>query len=209
MYAGVATCILCDASCKNCSGTATECGVCADGYARRNTSAVLCYNDCGEFVAFEGVCQCAGECLTCKGTIGNCTSCNLSSPTFPYYYLQNSIGECIDKCPDGMYVEVGVCTVCGSNCSTCSSKFVCTSCNSSYIFYNSKCITECPAGKYNVSNLCENCSSSCLTCIGSSTYCTVCSSGLSLSGNDCVVSCPNGTVSEPNNNGGKVCTPCN
>lgn len=91
-------------------------------------------------MAFEGLCQCDVSCLTCKNVITNCSSCNQSDPTHPYYLFSSNTGLCIDECPDGMYVEVGICTVCDSNCLSCSSKYICKSCLSSLILYNNSCL---------------------------------------------------------------------
>ncbi len=68
-------------------------------------------------------------------------------------------------------------TSCPTNCSSCDSSSVCTTCNSGYYLSSGSCVT-CPSNA---------------TCNGSSTF--TCNSGYTKSGSSCVQDKPKNTVS--------------
>lgn len=62
------------------------------------------------------------------------------------------------------------CQPCPSECETCESENVCTSCSKSYYKQGDACVSECGNGTYAdaASRQCLNCAAPCLTCYGGS-----------------------------------------
>jgi hypothetical protein len=75
-YARDSACKLCDNSCAQCVGNATNCVKCADGYFKNEST---CVSDCGVGRYLDKTkmeCRpCGQQCNTCFNTANNCTSC--------------------------------------------------------------------------------------------------------------------------------------
>jgi len=92
-----------------------------------------------------------------------------------------------------MYNDTSVCQECPTECSTCTSKVVCTNCTSSYVLYSNFCITKCPdTHAVIVSGVCTKCSSTnCHKCYDND-LCYNCISDYSLLNGACLSACPAG-----------------
>ncbi|ELP92955.1 hypothetical protein EIN_263190, partial [Entamoeba invadens IP1] len=160
---------------------------------------------------------------TCN--IANCNICSQNNPNFCYicndnYYLANRIlPECVpcknaickqcnsnpsvcSSCYDGLYLNNEFeCDYCSSNCKTCSSKEMCTDCNTGKYLYNGKCLScqycyncetqtgcrQCWNGYYQENNGCTPCDSNCKTCSLQSTNCLSCKQGSYIQNNKCLM----------------------
>ncbi|ESU40244.1 Variant-specific surface protein, partial [Giardia duodenalis] len=181
-------CQKCDASCKTCYGSATDCLACDAGkimsYTTSDTTG-RCISQCTQASG-------AGNCETCGLTIEGAAYCSKCSQGNEY--PQN--GVCATKaraaptCKDGT-VENGICKVCADgffkinggcySASRLPGSTVCTKAASTggtcqtysgegYSIDGSGNLVECPAN-------CGECSSS--------TACTTCMPGYALSGSAC------------------------
>jgi hypothetical protein len=197
-------CDPCNAICRTCIGSISNCTACNDPLVFYNGS---CQTGCpsgGTLASLNGVCTaCTSVCQTCNGTIYNCITCNISS-TYPYFY-NNS---CASACPIYFYNDssVGACYSCAASnqsCVNCSSATTCLSCDTSFVLYNSKCINYVPLGYVNISSVAVACTGDCATCSVNTYNCTSCTN-LSLQGYSCVSNCTAGTISVLH-----VCVTCN
>ena len=89
---------------------------------------------------------CNTSCLTCQGTVNNCTSCQA-----PLIYYQN---KCYVTCPSPLVPKNNTCGPCDSPCDTCSQVSTnCTSClaNSTQPYLNftgNVRVNQCPITYY-------------------------------------------------------------
>ena len=106
-------------------------------------------------------------CHNCHKT---CLKCSGSKPS-----------NCI-TCPDGRYFEdkLGKCTICTSDCKTCSEKTTCLSCFFGKKLNKGSCTSTCDTGFYNneIQNICSPCLAPCILCTGpSDNECNSCIAG--------------------------------
>lgn len=117
------SCLLCDATCTSCSGSATSCQSCLPGEYYNGTSCASCPRNCLNctsavscsacqqgFVVSSGTCRkCSQQCSSCEAdNITKCTSCSA------YLYLSS-----------------GTCLTCPSRCQKCNGN-ICAKCDSGY-----------------------------------------------------------------------------
>ncbi len=73
-------CQKCSSPCLTCNGSAAYCLTCISNYfIDIGTSISSCVQTCTNvnYLGVDGICkQCTSNCKTCKGTLGNCTSCD-------------------------------------------------------------------------------------------------------------------------------------
>ncbi|KAL4456740.1 hypothetical protein ABPG73_014766 [Tetrahymena malaccensis] len=141
-------CRKCPSSCQSCVSD-TSCTSCIQGYFQSQNQ---CY-------------QCDSSCLSCSGPGHiNCIIC--ATPNSYISIKQNN--SCVSICDttQAQYVDSlsnpqqKYCRMCNSQCQTCSSQQICTSCIQGY---------------YLKQNQCSQCDSSCLTCSdGNSSSCIIC-----------------------------------
>lgn len=155
-------CLPCVAPCAACSGAATNCTECREGYSMDSAAGLCILPHCtnmqgaacarcasGYYLGAGGsAClPCTAPCATCTGAATNCLSCNAS------YTLQSN--ECI---------VVSCARMDGAACD------------------------ECVSGHYLAGPLsCKPCQAPCATCTGSATQCTACPSGYNLVAGVCTV----------------------
>ena len=98
-----------------------------------------------------------------------------------------------------------VCKICSSQCETCSSENMCSSCPPTTYLFNGTCINICPGAYYPNTTLqqCSKCPTYCTACYNS-TYCTSCQTNYQLQSNStCTTQCPTYQVSI-----NAICTNC-
>ena len=169
---GKPECKVCQAgSYQNVIGQ-SSCKTCEIDYAcSGGNNRVQCAPNMGADEGSSNCSPCSTNCTNCK-VPSACLGCNSG------YYLSND--SCIicpqnyrcdglDKiqCSYGYYSQQGssTCTVCPSNCATCSSGSTCTSCKSGYILNDGNCISNDSSLSCNIAN-CRKCNSdgSCYSC---------------------------------------------
>ena len=144
--------------------------------------------------------SCNSTCLTCimygpGNTDGNPDIC-LTCPSGKI--LMNS--TCLTSCPDGYYYFSLVCSLCQSNCLTCTNYSSCLTCQSSYHYHGGKCLNNCPSKYVAVVNAssnsnCVSCPSNCFICTSSTVpSCITCDSGFYLNLGSCVSNCSGGLL---------------
>lgn len=96
------------------------------------------------------------------------------------------------SCPSIGYVQLnGSCLNCPTNCVSCQSSIVCSTCNSGYYLYQGGCVVSCPStSPIIVSQTCNSCSAECATCSGSPDNCITCTLFYFKYSYTCVQSCP-------------------
>ena len=98
-YKNNTMCMACSAYCLNCTGTASNCSLCEEGYFRTNGST--CLKDCppGFYKTNDRHCKpCHSDCWTCDGAEKDqCTSCKQ-----PYVFDAN---KCVMTCRTGFYKQ--------------------------------------------------------------------------------------------------------
>jgi proprotein convertase subtilisin/kexin type 5 len=106
---------------------------------------------------------CPINCKTCTSQ-HICTSCNIINSTIYYLFINTTVSTCISSCPNGYYIENGLCLRCSSTCSVCQSATNCSQCLFGFTLTNNICINSsssnpCPSN-------CQYCHSiNCLKCI--------------------------------------------
>lgn len=190
------TCQNCSSTCLGCSGTDSTCTSCLAPLVLYNS---VCQAGCPEkYYNSSGVCtNCLTQCLTCSAS-STCDSCPSGT------YLTN--GLCQTGCPAGTYQDTSTnqCTVCSSNCSSCSGSATnCISCPSGTILYNGGCLSTCPVNYYPVNGICTTCGN-CVTCT-SSTTCSQCIPGYYMFNSICFATCPGSGIADPAT---MTCTSC-
>lgn len=201
-------CDLCNSVCAQCVGSVSNCSDCSSTSVRDLAAdgSFTCVSICpSPKVNNSGICSyCSSSCLTCSINYDNCTSCNTST-SLPYLYSQ----KCLGDCPELYYESIadGLCILCSTlniGCANCTSTSTCGTCDSGYIFYQSRCLTEAPPGYYNNTGYAQACDAAadCATCTILAYNCTSCISK-ALEGNDCVDTCTPGYI-----NVNSICTIC-
>ncbi|MBE6449382.1 MAG: hypothetical protein E7013_01605 [Alphaproteobacteria bacterium] len=210
-------CKTCDSNgtCTSCIDgyTGTTCTTCASGYYADGSACVklTCENGtvsgnvCACNDGYYGTTSCSpcpGNCATCDSN-GACKTCidgytgTTCTDCASGYYADG--GTCIEltcengtvdgdtcACNDGYYGTTS-CIPCPSECATCDSDGVCTSCQTGYYLSDSGCLT---------------CASGCYSC-QDGTSCLSCNQNYYLSSDTCV-SCGQG--SNPIDNTNTTCT---
>lgn len=131
----------CSNNCKTCNSTLclscyTNIAWISQIYLQNSTG--LCVNECieGQYLSGGTCYSCNTNCQTClvyganytNGSGSFCLSCPTSN------YLMNNI--CYAACPNGYFHSENICSLCMSNCLTCSSFITCSSCQTVYFLYN-------------------------------------------------------------------------
>ncbi len=141
-----------------------------------------------------------GECVPCRSPCNLCfndstvcSTCLSTSPT-PIWFRYDCITSA--QCPIGNYINArnSSCDSCKTECATCTSLDVCTTCNLNFALHQGSCITTCPNTTYFENRVCMPCTG-CLTCLGNFTECTSCISSQFLYNGKCFTDCPDGTFS--------------
>jgi proprotein convertase subtilisin/kexin type 5 len=186
------------------------------GKCYKNTLLDSVVSDCpdGEY-EYEGACHaCADSCETCIGPGDNCLECKGATATCQdaatgvANFLRRRVEHTDYKvyqcyCPDGQYAYGGVCTLCPSECASCTSTS-CTTCAPVFVevYANGTTSCECPLGTVHdgaycyplvhsqcdiqrtypkPDGTCAECHSSCAACDDSSNYaCVKCRNGMTL-----------------------------
>jgi proprotein convertase subtilisin/kexin type 5 len=89
--------------------------------------------------------MCQSPCSTCVFRADYCIKCVSG------YYIYN--GTCQKTCPQGTYINSGICETCPYPCLTCLNQVVCMSCFGGFLNYlNATCIAgpTCPNEMYNL-----------------------------------------------------------
>lgn len=206
-YEAAQVCYACDATCKTCFATATNCTGCDTTIRYLQSNKCLCRDG---YFENGGVCTaCNVGCGSCILSASNCLTCN------PGHFTVLNGTSC--TCSLGQYQDplTLVCNPCNLKCQTCSAagETSCLTCvPTSHRTYNSVTHTcDCDPGYIDFgAAACSLCHSNCLTCYGptdmncSSCYpgaiklgssCRVpitCTSGYFYEGY-CVTVCPNST----------------
>ncbi|GAB1223499.1 hypothetical protein ENUP19_0149G0037 [Entamoeba nuttalli] len=141
-------------TCLQLLADGSGCGICNKGYYRNG----------------KGCSKCEDKCETCNQK-DKCTTCADG-------YFMNLIGECksttevegckgeIDKeygcreCSEGYYLINKECSKCKENCTTCSRKNECNSCDDEFVLKNNECIYYLNINKCKEANnnKCQKCS---------------------------------------------------
>lgn len=176
-------CTPCTNNCSQCT-TAIICQSCTnDTFLYGTTCMVVCPLG---YVGIGITCRiCTNNCKTCLGGTNVCLNCITGT------YFINSTQSCVDKCPNGLFLEdiSQTCVGCSSNCLTCSgSANTCTACNSSLLL-NGQCLPNCPSGMYPQTGTCQNCPTNCSTCTAAAN-CTGCTGANYLFNGECISTCP-------------------
>jgi proprotein convertase subtilisin/kexin type 5 len=200
-FASGGSCFPCDAKCEACSGSATNCTRCANGFmSYAGDCVVTCPT--GYFPS-SGVClQCDISCNGCSGSPFICDSCAVG-------YVRSG-NRCIEGCSQGQYIDFrsNTCDFCGEGCKVCSSPTQCSQCIDPTLvplngvckkscppgaqlvgdtcictfgsYFSGACISSCLDGYYSRNRVCEACQPPCRLCSGTATYCLSCISGYDL-----------------------------
>ncbi|KAM3145890.1 hypothetical protein pb186bvf_001868 [Paramecium bursaria] len=157
---------LCDANCRTCFGTSTNCTSCYTDFFTLPQNITQNTKFCSQI--------CDKTCLTCSTTNNTlCLSCSQFATLIST--------QC--KCNSGYYFDnddTKLCQKCSKKCATCKNddKYYCLSCNSLTILTETTC--QCPQGKYYDENYeCQKCLTICKTCMNSLS-CTNCIDSLQL-----------------------------
>ena len=197
------SCTGCSSPCLTCSGLRTNCTSCYSN----STNPYLYGSTCNSGCLFGYYPDASFTCRICTSPCSSCTNASTSAClTCLSGYLQLN-NTCYLVCPSGYYANATICTICVSNCQTCSSSSTCLSCVTNFYLYGSNCLSSCPNGAALINGTtCEYCNSTCKTCLTSNTTaCTSCNPTTYLNSNLCISTCPNGTYADNTTN---VCEPC-
>lgn len=97
---------------------------------------------------------------------------------------------CVSECSEGYYPnELKVCSPCKSECKSCKSAEICTSCNANYFLYEERCQNFCP---YIMDTTKWECSDSCNALLYGMICSKLCPLQTLLLENSCVKNCPSG-----------------
>ncbi len=136
------SCVGCLSPCLTCSLSRTNCTSCdtssANPYLYGGTCNIVCLF--GYYPDASFTCRiCTSPCASCSNaSTSACVSC-LSG----YHQLNNT---CYSTCPAGYYPNATICTICVSNCQTCTDSSTCLSCITNFYLYGSNCLASCPVG---------------------------------------------------------------
>lgn len=123
-------CVRCSPNCLTCEELAIKCTSCNTGLIL--TKDFICLEQ--RYYQLTLALICLSPCRSCFGSSSNCTTC-LSS-----YYLHSN--TCLQKCPDGYYVELSSqsCEKCHQSCLTCTERLTkCTSCLPGKVLFREIC----------------------------------------------------------------------
>ncbi|OHT13515.1 hypothetical protein TRFO_16275 [Tritrichomonas foetus] len=189
-------CQHCSEGCHTCPGN--NCTSCFDSYFLELNKETLLY-----------------ECQLCNSTIPDCILCDNSDICTSCEhgkYLTSSF-TCEEGCREGFYESnssnngVGlICLLCAdsiTNCYSCSSFDVCTSCGSGKWLQNNKCVDKCSSETYyhdtingiKVCSVCKDVIFNCIEC-ESSTKCIICDDEFVQFHGYCINECPYGYVED-------------
>ncbi|ESU40510.1 Variant-specific surface protein [Giardia duodenalis] len=180
----------CDANCKACKGTATQCTSCKDsgnnqyfkeGTNGDGTGTCVAEDGCGNThfpVAADKKCYPCSN--TDKGGIASCQTCSKTETTLKCL-------TCSDpKKPNTTGTACVACTI--TDCANCNEENVCEACTNSKKLSPLKdaCLDACPAGTYDSQGVCTFCHLSCAECNGNANQdsCTACYPGHVLNKTD-------------------------
>lgn len=203
------TCEDCIKNCKNCKKNAlsttnseknTICEECNNGFLLSNGE---CISDCQEgfFKNYTTCSPCkSNNCATCLST-GGCSSCKIDPTTKLPKILY--LGECIDICPTGTFLQNNSCIPCSYNCLKCSSNTKCEVCKPPLeLTIDGKCgYPLCGTGYTQRDGMCYACSDSkCRVCDPIKlNICKECKPGFYLLDSKCVSICPEGYFNSADN----------
>jgi hypothetical protein len=186
-------CSPCINSCKKCNDN-TTCTQCNSGYTYLISPFPTCAINCqpNYYRSSNNSCiKCANSCEVCENE-NICTSC--ISP----YYLHTVDGNknCVYSCPWFFYGDISYprsCKACPSNCKSCSSSTICTTCGDGYY--------------KNASGICVKCPLECELCgvVSGVLRCTYCARNYYINSNRCSKICPSGSYPIESN---RSCASC-
>ncbi|CAD8210192.1 unnamed protein product [Paramecium octaurelia] len=166
----VLVCELCPATCISCHSY-NQCTQCQPGQYYLSGA---CRADCplGYFISDQQ--------MLCKQCVSGCSQCSNDTTCVKCqggFLLKEQ--QCVLACGDQYYMDTTQtsCLRCNQYCQTCEVKDdiqKCTSCMTSYFFFNFTCIQQCGSNYYSLNHECFECSQNCLTCAGSPDTCTSC-----------------------------------
>ena len=215
-------CVTCSSPCNTCTSSSTTCTSCVKStfYSVPNVCRAKV---CGDGIVVEGEnCDdgnlidgdgCSKKCLIETGFV--CTTPGKPCTSTCGDGIRSSLEECDDgnnvdgdgcswdcKVETGYYCEVpatvdpntkDTCTACPTDCATCTSGTVCTSCTTGKYLQGTSCVASCSSNEYATSeNVCQACPLACSSCT-SLTACTACNAPYFLQGGACVITCSVGT----------------
>lgn len=176
-------CLPCDVECSTCSGSASNCITCSQGYVMSSGS---CVSSCpASSVNVNNICtNCPSLCYQCSSTT-SCDACVSSAVLFE--------GQCVTGCPEGYFSSLITntsinsaaysCVICSQNCQSCNgrSQYNCLSCKEGYYLRYNMCLSECPAGFFAnaATRTCSPCPSACTLCTSFSN-CQSCAANFNL-----------------------------
>uniref|UniRef100_A0A7N5KQV8 Extracellular matrix organizing protein FRAS1 n=1 Tax=Ailuropoda melanoleuca TaxID=9646 RepID=A0A7N5KQV8_AILME len=112
--------------------------------------------------------HCHPDCLTCSQSPEHCDLCQ-----DPTKLLRN--GQCVHSCGLGFYQAGAVCLACQPQCSTCTSRLECSSCQPPLLMRHGQCVSTCGDGFYQDRHSCAVCHESCAACWGpTEKHCLAC-----------------------------------
>ncbi|CAI2380785.1 unnamed protein product [Moneuplotes crassus] len=189
-------CDACDSTnafCKTCSGNSQTCTSCLKTPAVYILYGTSCVSTCPPnesiYNAISDKCDaCNSNCLTCSGSITQCTSCVSNRK------LDLRTNTCETSCETGKTIESGSnCIGCHSSCNTCEiASTTCTSCTGTNVVTTSNaCASSCSnSNEVAINGVCYTCDSSCSSCSGTVSTCTGCNSPFVLHESKCITDCP-------------------
>lgn len=139
-------CQQCPEGCLDCTSN-TICQTCSPNYYfLENTCSTECPKN--NFYADKEsmLCRrCDSNCLQCTGSmLSNCTLC--TNGKFVYINA-NGVGNCVSICPEGTYLNNGMCLACLSTCKSCINNSTCQTCQKGYYYLSDKtCSSACKPG---------------------------------------------------------------
>ena len=158
-YAFNRKCELCQSPCRECSGSATNCLNCVEGFTFNPSTEPKCTrtNQCqfGQYQDRNNVCQricpnsffyyktvCVVRCPNGfePNAFGGCVArTNPSICTFPQFQQGSS---CVNDCGMGFFgnTVTRMCEECVANCMSCQNAASCVQCNPNYISVNGQCV---------------------------------------------------------------------
>jgi hypothetical protein len=141
-YSANETCLQCDSSCYNCSGSPKSCSSCQEGFYLSGNACLPCNASCIDCLNLLQCQSCqptfrlaSQKCLLCAPNCDFCsdTACNICSGG---YDLKSSCSNC----SGGFYWNASrsSCLLCGAGCSSCNHTH-CLACRANYEYRNQSC----------------------------------------------------------------------
>ncbi|CAD8151785.1 unnamed protein product [Paramecium octaurelia] len=231
-YQSGSDCLICDPSCKECSGTSSYCTNCDTSqnlYLDQVTNTCIacdspkykdginCVDTCPVYINladFTCVALCDSNCLTCAIYSNSCTTCDASN------YLDLTSNQCVTACD----INCSTCLTTTTNCQSCSTGMyldnittasgTCKQCNSPCSVCQSpsdvEVCTDCQSTYYlDGASTCQLCDPTCYECTGSlSTECSQCVLGKYLITNGSDKSCESCVAPCDNCSSDTICDSC-